>query len=390
MTASRKLNIIWHFGIVAISVLVHGSGIVAQVPCEPVVLSDTAVINYLIPNPSDRIPGAEYRACVRKGSSEVLVVFRDGTQISELSSQETERFLQSHSRLRRQEKADPGYQKTSWAEQLSGEESFLGVLLNDGIPVKEKLKTSLELGLWTTGFSVSNGVDFASSRALVIRNTVHLEYLGELFSVYAGVGFHGSSFHGSLAGELQSDSLNHFRNGSFSWTVGLPFIRYEMKQAGWVIPEYFWLEDDMLSVLDLGEQGETLAEMSRRWGKGHKGNVGHALYTKAGHFRFDMYFDGDLYRTSVLRMSLDSLPFIFGTWGVSLTKASDVWIPGAWIETPGLSGNLFTYSGFEVPFAVEPLRFHFHYWNLRRYNVGFTTGMSFDLKKSRQETIDEQ
>ncbi|MFW5813030.1 MAG: hypothetical protein ACOCXC_01780 [Fibrobacterota bacterium] len=391
MFSRCKLNIEWHSGIIFAGILALASATGAQTPCVPLVVSDSQAIKDLASAGfSERIPGAEYRVCVRDDLSGVLIVFRDGTQIGELSQEKTEQFLQRYPQYRQEDRAEPAHRKPNRAEQLWGEESFCALLIDENIPVKRKLDAFLELGSWPTGFSLADRFDMAASRTLVIRNTVHVDYLGRLFFVYAGVGFHGSSFHGSLAEELQGDSLNHFNNGSLSWTIGLPFIRYEMKQAGWVIPEYFWLEDDMASMIYLGEQGETLAGMSRRWSRGHKGNVGHALYMKAGHFHFDMIFDGDLYRKTISRVSLDSLPFIWGTWGASLTRASDVWVPGAWIQTPRISVNLFSYSGFDLPFTMEPLRFHFHYWNLRRYNVGFSTRMTFDLKKSRQETIDEQ
>ncbi|MFP4165282.1 MAG: hypothetical protein ACLFQB_15210 [Chitinispirillaceae bacterium] len=387
MFSFKIKHVIWISNLVLFLV----SAIFAQIPCTPEILKDTGAVKEIsaLLGLSGLASDAEYRFCVQKAkdTSEVLIVFRNGTQIGELSPEQTEDFLKNHPRLGKKKARTS---KKAGLGQFWNKTSFPGILIDKNISFGDKLKALAGLGSWPTGLSFTDNLEIAASRSLITRNTMSFEYIGSLSYVYAGVGYHGSSFHGPLAGELQDDSLNNYDNGSLSWTVGIPFIRYEIKQAGWVVPEYFWLEDDINKLLYENREGSTLKTVKRRWGKDHKGNICHALYMKAGHVRFDMIFDSDTYQNSIIQMGLDSLPFIFGTWGVSLTKASDVWVPGAWIETPKISTTLFSFSGYEIPFFVEPLRFHFHYWNLRRYNVSLQTNMRFDLIAEQTGDTDER
>jgi hypothetical protein len=152
----------------------------------------------------------------------------------------------------------------------------------------------------------------------------------------------------------------------------LHFIRYEMQQAGWMLPRYFWLEEDVAGVMDDRVQGRTLRDAERRWPKSHRRNLSHALKLRFGHCYLDLLFDRDVYRHPIATVRLDSLPSVFGTWGASLTGAADVVIPGVWLSVPSVTPAVFTISGFQVPLTAEPLRIHFYYWNMQRYNLGAT------------------
>ncbi len=352
----------------------------AQLPCNPQILKDSTLL-FSLGAINDN--SADCRACLRTTSPPVLVLFKNGTQVSELTPQETERFLAKNPAFQ----VSPTVEKKSrrdslnWAGKLWGDSSFASTILKPDVSIIGKLSKTLTLGAWPTGFTLTDNLGCGASTRLVFNNTFRMEYLGSLFEVYAGVGYERKSLFGILPSELFGDSLNRHINGSWSWTVGLPFIRYEMKQAGYIIPDYFWLEDNINNVLHSSHHGSFLKSMDWRWDSKHKDNMSHAIYIKAGYFHLDFFFDGDVYHKSVTRMSFEQLPSFFGTWGISLTKAPDVWIPGGWLQTPQLNTPLFRFSDYEIPIAFSPVRFSFNYWSLRRYQVSAQTVLTFDIKE---------
>ena len=325
----------------------------------------------------------EFRACLKAGPPSALVVFRNGTQTGDLDSAGTALFLARHPDF-------PVHSGSVRAPAETEPENFMRRLLErirprDNLRREQRRRNTMEgnrfPGDWRTGITVADEFDLAISGQLIPRNIVHSTGLAKIYFFYAGIGYHGSAFYGTLARELLTEKQNNYNNDAFSWTAGLPFVRYEMLFTASVLPYYFWLEDDIASVMD-GKTGDgNLARAQRQWDSQYLNNIAHCIYTRIGHFRFDLMLDRYIYRQAIMRLSLERLPSIFGTWGISWIKAVDTWIPGVWLEFPSISKTLFSAGARQFPLTIEPFRIHFDYWDLDRYifgcnvsvHVGYTT-----------------
>jgi hypothetical protein len=346
-------------------------------PCMPHPIEDPAVLEAAGLTPPQRAEGESERYRVRSGPPRILVVIRDGTQVAELDSAATARFLSEHPGFLTDGTAGEtprrGGRAAVAAARLWGDQSFVATLLDRNSGRKGKLRAILELGQWPVGLTVGDAFEAGASTLVVYRNTFHCTGLAKVSFAYLGAGYDGTSLCGSMARRMLDDSASWYQNHSFSLTVGLPFVRYELRRAGWIVPEYFWLENDLAAVMDSTEQGSTVVSAQWRWNRAHANNVCHYLRFRLGHLSWDLLFDSDIYGGVIASVNIEQIPSIVGTWGASLTKARDVWVPGVWLELPRISRDLFSLGAYRFPLVIEPLRMHFHYWDLRRYNVACET-----------------
>jgi hypothetical protein len=360
--------------------------------CIPVVVSDSALPMLVGCTPASQgLPAesaGEFRVCLRADTPHTLIVFRNGTQIGELDVAATDLFLAKHPDLRAQFALTPRGAQTvadtkrgSPVPWLLGEESFFGTVFSKNIDGKTKVRKILALGAWRTGITATDGFDIAASYEVVGRNTVRCMAVAPIYFAYAGIGYQGSAFVGPLASKLLSDTGNTYHNHSFAWTIGLPFIRYEMQFGAPVLPWYFWLEEDIVQVMNHGGEGKPLVRAEWRWDKQYGSDIAHWIYLRMGHLCCDLLLDRYVYRQGIVRLSLERMPSIFGTWGVSWTKAADTWIPGVWVEFPQVC-SLFSVGAYRVPLIIEPFRIHFDYWRPHRYNIGTAVSVQVGCTKS--------
>jgi hypothetical protein len=372
-------------GLFAMGMLFLGTAANAERPvtlCMPMAVEDSALARFA---GNGRDSAGTFRACLKAGAPHTLLVFCNGTQVGELDSAETERFLTRHPDLRPKpgrsaEKAAvlPGV----FGNWLYGEGTFIATVLDSATGIKTKLQKIAKLGEWPCGITIENRSDAAASRNVVGRDILHCIALARFFFIYAGIGYHGVVFFGPLAEDLLSDSLNNYNNNSFSLCIGLPFFRYEMQTGAPVLPYYFWLENDIEMVMDHAAEGTTLARAEWRWDRPYLDNRTHAFYFHAGHFSADLLFDRYVYRQGILRLSVERLPSIFGTWGVSWTRAADVWIPGIWLEFPKVKEFIFSFGNYRFPCTVLPLRAHFDYYEPNRFTIGCTMNLHLGFRKA--------
>jgi hypothetical protein len=334
--------------------------------------------------------GDEYRACLRSSAPPLLVVFRNGTQIGEFDSVTTSTLVATFPALlagqasseQKGDTATPAVKvRGARARRLWGEESFIATLRDTTIARAAKLGKIVDLGSWPNGLTISDHFDIANSRVTIYRQSLHITGLAQIFFAYIGAGYHSSWYYGSLQHALLKDSLNNYRNQSFSWTVGVPFFRYEMAMAGQILPEYVWLEEDIVAVLADSIPGKTIRRAELRWDARHKANWCHLLKLRLGHASFDMLFDREIYRRPITRLAVDKMPAVFGTWGASLTRAADVWIPGAAIEFPGIAKEIAAFGAYQIPLTIEPMRIQFYYWNFKRLKVDFSIALTIGYRK---------
>ena len=347
----------------------------------PVPVKDTA-FNRFAANVYDS--ESEFHACLKAGSPYTLLVFCNGTQAGELDSAETVQFLSRHRDFRKRLDGtkDGAAAFRAFRTWLYGRGSFLGTVSDSTLDITAKLRKVAVMGAWPCGLVVENSFDAAASWEVVGRNFLHCTVLARLYCIYAGIGYHGAMFAGPLTDMLQSDRENHFNNNPFSWSMGLPFIRYEMLLGAPVLPYYFWLESNIKEIMNHAEEGTTLARAEWRWEREYLDNRAHVIHFRAGHFAADLLFDRYVYRQGILRVSVERLPSLFGTWGVSWTRAADVWIPGIELEFPQIAYRGFSAGGYRFPLAVMPLRAHFDYYDASRFSLGYTMNIRVEFRKN--------
>ncbi|KMQ50843.1 hypothetical protein CHISP_2194 [Chitinispirillum alkaliphilum] len=380
LNIGRKSALLCHMFIICCVAAVLSQEVL--IPCVPSVIEDHQVLHYL---GLGQVSGVEYRACLSGDKNQrKLILFRDGTQIGELDPQKTERLLVEHKNfgLSLSQNRSPRALGGS-----AGKTFFRDTIFNPQIDNREKIAAIMESGAWPAGFEIIKRLEFAGSTTALLRNSVAFNGMYNYHYFYIGAGLQRNWYSGGLPDILLSNEKNNYLNHAFSFTLGVPFVRYELKQAGWILPEYFWLEDDIIAVTDKRVEPRTVGQISRQWDKSHKKNFSHALYFKAGHFGFSMLFDFEMYSRTIYQFQMDNLPSVFGTWGASLTFAADAWIPGVWLDVPKFETVFFRGRNFQVPVEVEPLQLHFHYWNLRRYNLGCSMRINFDVRKNSQERL---
>ncbi len=348
-------------------------------PCNPQVVGDSLVLSLFDPLSAEIDSNSEYAICLDNSKPPLLILFRDGTQVKGLDSTLADTFFALHPALREKLSAQRVGRVN---DDNSGDRFFRDKLFNTDLDRNERIELILNLGAWPVGLAVSKGVGLGGSNVTILSNSIRFEGMGRFRHLYFGAGLKRDWCHGSLVDQLFSDAQNNYRNHSFSFTLGLPFLRYEIKQAGWILPEFFWLEDDIIAVLEHRTAPVTVAQIPIQWDKSHKRNWEHQLYSKIGHVRFTMLFDSEMYGRAIVQLSVDELPSGLGTWGASLTRAADVWVPGAWLHLPAFQISLFSEKDFEVPVHIGPLHLYFHYWNLRRFNLGGTMVVHFGLNKN--------
>jgi hypothetical protein len=133
------------------------------------------------------------------------------------------------------------------------------------------------------------------------------------------------------------------------------------------VPEFFWLNNDTAT--------------SFRWDESHKGNISQALFLKMGYVFFDILFDPGVYRQPVIHMGLERIPSVFGTWGMSLTKAVDTWIPGLEMGLPKIGLSRLSIWKYSIPLEIEPLDVQFHFWTVNRYDFRFMAALHIGYHK---------
>jgi hypothetical protein len=365
--------------------LCHGA--VNDPPCLPRLMTDSCMVG-ILPSDFAAPSGAEYRGCLSESLPLRLTLFRNGTELLELDSGATARFLAEHPDFRTGDPAatdsgstgkpagPAGRSRRSW-----GEESLIAALADTSLPRARKAQRILDMGAWRSGLTISDEFTMAGSQVAVWRDKLDCDAMARIGYFRIGAGFHAGWLYGSLARYLQKDTTEFFLNHAFSLTLGVPFFRYEMRLAGQIIPEYFWLEEDISAVIRRSGQGRLL-RMEKTWSPTHRSNMEHRLHFRVGHLYTDLLLDSHVYRRPIIRVYFDDMPALFGSWGASLTCAPDLWIPGAWVKVQPFGSRGARIGAWQLPVIVEPLRVHFNYWDFKRYNFGLTIAVHIDYQKS--------
>lgn len=348
-------------------------------PCVPSII-DNDIIFQIFGVDSTVFPygEGEFGICLNTCKNYTLILFHNGTQIAELDSTHTEETLSEYNEILIP-LLKPGKRNALKRKNTSIWKS----VFNKKISAKEKKNLLLDCGYWPEGFFISKDVNLSASGSSVLNNSLELEASKNIGFINTKAGLRIKWHYGKLADNLIENSRDNFRKHAFSFSLGVPFIRYELSQAGWLIPEYFWLEENINHVYDHIAQPAILSQLEREWSRSHKKNISHSFNFKFNRFNIFLLVDKEMYRKPVVRFELDSLEAPgSASWGTSLTFACDTWIPGIRFRLTRFNFNLFPKGKSVFPVSIMPLEFYLYYWNPKRYSLGCDMEISIDLKKS--------
>lgn len=177
-------------------------------------------------------------------------------------------------------------------------------------------------------------------------------------------------------GRWTPDSLDL---GTWGWqfSIAAPFVRYEIRAADEVMPEFRWLDRMSAFVIHDGVDGNLLRSPGDS-ARTLQGNYCHSFSLRAGHFRWTTTVDGDVYRHPVHHAAVDELGFAGVSWGTGIWFARTGFMPGAWFDLFRFSLPLPRVAGRKPRLLAVPLRVDLLYRDPRNLVVSLGTRAHFD------------
>ncbi|MDG5816796.1 hypothetical protein QA601_16990 [Chitinispirillales bacterium ANBcel5] len=386
--ASSKLSsyFVYKIGLIFLTLLLFPQG--AKALCSPKILNNEDILNEFGIRVGRSVElGVEYALCLDTTYEKpVLLLFRNGTQYKVISEDKSKRFTEQYPKF-----FDTPAGFDTRKEPSTPEDSDLrpvwDTLFDSQIDLQTRLHRMLDFGSWETGLFVSYQLESVGSRINVIRNSLKWDVMTSFLYFYIGAGFGHYWHRGHTTDHLKELNKNRYYRSTFSLSLGVPFVRYEMKRLSTILPQYFWLESDITEIMDGEVESSALTLNSWELDTQNRVNFVHNFHFKFSKFGVVMTIDKDNYLYPVLKFSINDLPTGFGTWGATLVKSGNVYIPGVTIDMPQLGTTFFSGSDYEIPISLDVFRLHFNYIDLNRYNIGLKARLRLNLKRDGQELL---
>ena len=250
----------------------------------------------------------------------------------------------------------------------------------------------LEKAEWPAGFAFGIGSNISAVRSSKPQYQRDFEFAWnqKLFTHFLlGSSLHRSQYGGGLTrigqevadtagGKLAPLSYNPFWGDGYWWwtfSVGVPALRYTLALADQPLPRYFWMESRASDAIRTHSKGGLVSQWT-----GDKlessGNLSQSVDARFGILRYGILFDFDAYRVPVQTVGCEDLPALFGTWGAGLIIASDVLATRAWLDIPDAALNLDVPRNWPTRFRVAFLRLEFDYRNQKSFRLGLSVRLN--------------
>ena len=346
----------------------------AQDAPRPVAVTDSVLLRWLLqPDYANQaLPGGDWSIAPATDTTGKTILLRDGSEFKRLPREVTAQIIA----------ADPDiFSKVltprveTWhpvEQQLEPDWSWITAQSFDSI--------NSELFQRKDGIEVGKGYLANRSERWFIRDFTWLEGAVNM-----------GRFRGSVRLTAYNDAMNtqreirklyganNYSDYSFSASVSWLGLTYGIEQAPWVLPEYYWLEPKVDTLLVRAIEGrndsaggKVISLFRNKSLAGNSTNVVHKFELRLWHLRYMAIMDGDMYTTTVHRFAFEDVPTSFGQWGVEVVTAGGITSPGFWVEF-GPIGN------FEVPvprwnvLGWSPLRLELMYLDTSHFRLGLST-----------------
>jgi hypothetical protein len=218
------------------------------------------------------------------------------------------------------------------------------------------------------------------------------------------VGIHRSQFGGGVTRYLRRGDINFFTGEELPvpywddadwwlhYSIGGPFIRYELRSQAGIVPPYLvfdrnaptnanrltsgtivnWFEQDPGNGLALDEP------------KSHSGNFSHALNMRIGFLRYSLIWDADAYQFPITHLSLEEIPFGFGTMHFGIWSAANVFLTEIGMDLMPDPLVIEHPTSWPTSLTVMPVRLDFRFRDLKQFQFTMSTQFQIDNRIFRQ------
>lgn len=200
------------------------------------------------------------------------------------------------------------------------------------------------LGEWPTGLDVKAGVDLQTSRITASKGSWSMQWVAKVQpALWLGLGLEELSESGSFVATQKLKDSSQFSSWVWNFSVSLPWLRYELRQASTALPEFYYLEADAKEDLIQG-QGSLLVlpkdpiALPADYGS----NYVHSLEAKFGYAHVRYVADAENYSAAIWQYLLKDLPLGQSKWWMGLTQSKNRWAPGFGAEF--FNGSLGSYG----------------------------------------------
>jgi hypothetical protein len=246
----------------------------------------------------------------------------------------------------------------------------------------------LERAEWPYGFAFGVGSYIGAVRSTKpqFQREFGFSWDQRLFShLLLGASLHRTQFGGGLTrlgqevadtagGRLAPLRTPSFWSDGFWWwsaSAGVPGLKYTLALASQPLPRYYWLETRGGNAIRTHDRGRLVDQWTDKRME-RSGNLSQSLDARFGILRYGILFDFDAYRVPVQTVGCEDLPALFGTWGVGLIMASDLFATRAWFDIPDAALTFAAPKDWPTRVRVAFLRMEFDYRNQRSFSIGLS------------------
>lgn len=260
------------------------------------------------------LPAAENYALAQNTQGQ-LVLLRGGVQVESLDSAAIQRFRDY----------DPKFNFSQDLGDSTGVQSKSPTLLQmwSATPLRE-------LGQWPTGMSVAAGISLQSSKIIGEKDYQSLDWTAKLKpDLWVSLGVETKTERGSFARTVIARDSTQFSDWSFRLGIGVPWLRYELRQASNALPEFYFMEPDAKADLELADSyllqiPKNAMDLPADYGS----NYLHLVEAKLGYAHFKYWMDADQYTNDCWQLLIQDLPMGRSKWWLGWTQAGKLWAPG--------------------------------------------------------------
>jgi len=311
-----------------------------------------------------------YQISFKNDSTRSLILLHNGTEVKRLNKTETQKIIKSFPFV--------DIKKENLTEKLDSDTITDGkngtTRIIDTRPIQEKL---LGLGKWKNKIELSEQFNMINAGTYITRLTTDLQLNNRHKFLYYGAGLTVNTLWGVLADTIDNKHPNYGGSFGFNLSIGLPFIKYTLRNADEKIPYYAWLGNDIYALFLNGKGNSNFTIYKDSLNENHSWNMEHQFNIKIWNFHYDLIIDGDTYKNPIHIIAFEDMGTFFGTWDLRVIKSTTVWIPGFRFTTKDIHLKNFKYKNIRLPLSTSIIYTDVYYKNFSQFNIAF--GMKIKL-----------